>query len=557
MFPQINKARGIHLKTIELKNLFDNSLIREMKEQDESLHLLNMSSMYCNGTPTNYHEAKSTPQAAEWMEVCKEELRNLKRMGVWEEVEGDNVTQILGTQWVFALKSDSDSRPLRHEACLVVQGHQQIRGVNFEETFAPTPTFATLQSILMMASKNSWKINTFDVTSAYLHSKINEVIFVRPPPGVTIGKNKVLRLKKALYGLKQAGRCWWLHLKNILQEIGFKANDNDQSTYAYKISKDYAMLSIHVDNGVLVTRKDNIREKMKLKLTEKLKLRWDEDINSIVGIEIKWKGNGFCLKQPGLIKKLIEAIDIQLTVSQPLPDIKLESSPASQIDHHYLSAIGMMLYLAQATQPDVMYAVNYLARFAMNDQHNIWKALKHLVDYINTTKHQTLKIGVDNTRRDMEVYIDANWGGEGSRSQHGFCSILYSTMVACNSKRQSCIASSTCQAEYVVLSFAAREVLWLASNLEDMIGHQCPVLLLDNKSAIQIEINSNSKKKSRHIQRQFNIINELVVGQKVKINWIATTEQMADIFTKAQGKIKTNQFRGCMECLWGCVLRRT
>ncbi|MBW0526964.1 hypothetical protein O181_066679 [Austropuccinia psidii MF-1] len=172
MFPQIDKASEIHLKTIELKNLFDNSLICEMTEQDKCLHLLNMSGMYCIGTPTNYHKAKSTPQAAEWMEACEEELRNLNSMEVWEEVEGVNVTQILGTQWVFALKSDSDGRLIRHKACLVVRGHRQIQGVNFEETFAPTPTFAILQSILTIASKNLWKINTFDVTSAYLHSKI-------------------------------------------------------------------------------------------------------------------------------------------------------------------------------------------------------------------------------------------------------------------------------------------------------------------------------------------------------------------------------------------------
>ncbi|MBW0538921.1 hypothetical protein O181_078636 [Austropuccinia psidii MF-1] len=550
-FPQIDKAGGIHLKTIELKDLFDNRLIREIKEQDECLNLLNVSSMYCNGAPTNYHEARSSPQAHEWMAACEEELENLKRMGVWEEAEGNNTTQVLGTRWVFAVKSDSDGKPIRHKARLVVQGHRQVRGVNFEETFAPTPTFATLRSILTIASKNLWKINTFDVTSAYLHSKIDEVIYVKPPPGVNIRENKVLRLKKALYGLKQAGRCWWLHLKNVLQEIGFKANDNDQSTYVYKSGEDCAMLWIHVDDGVLVTSNDEMRERMKLNLTEKLKLRWDDGINSIVGIEIKRKDNGFYLKQPGLIKKLIEATNSHLTANQPLPDVKLESSPAVQIDRQYLSAIGMMLYLAQATRPDIMYAVNYLARFAMNVQPDHWKALNHLVDYINTTKHQNLRIEVDNTRRDMEVYVDANWGGEGSRSQHGFCVILYGTMVAWNSKRQSCIASSTCQAEYMALSFAAKEALWLASNLEDVIGHQCPVLLSDNKSAIQIANNSSSKKKSRHIQREFHIINEMVVNKKVTINWIATAEQMADIFTKTQGKNKTKQFRECMEGLWG------
>ncbi|MBW0488278.1 hypothetical protein O181_027993 [Austropuccinia psidii MF-1] len=209
--------------------------------------------------------------------------------------------------------------------------------------------------------------------------------------------------------------------------------------YVYKHKEDYAMLWIHVDGGVLVTRNNNIRDKLKLKLTEKMKLIWDEDINSIVGIEIKREANSFILKKPRLIKKLVKAAD-----SQPLPEIKLESSPESKIDPHYLLAIGMILYLAQATRPDIMYAVNYLARFAMNSQHNNWKALRHLVDFINTTKHQTLKVRVDNTRRNVEVYVDTNWGGEGSRSQHGFCIVLYGTMVAWSSKRKSCIASSIC-----------------------------------------------------------------------------------------------------------------
>ncbi|MBW0464876.1 hypothetical protein O181_004591 [Austropuccinia psidii MF-1] len=226
-------------------------------------------------------------------------------------------------------------------------------------------------------------------------------------------------MKKALYGLKKARRYWWIHLKEILQEIGFKENENDQSTYVYKHGEDYAMLWIHVENGVLVTRNDTIMERLKLKLTARLKLIWDKDINSIVGIEINREGTGFILKQPGLIKKLIKATDNHLTASKPLSDIKLKSSPASQIKHKYLLAI---------------------ARFAINTKHDHWKALKNLVDYISTTKHKALQVGVDNARRSMDVYIDANWGGEGSRSQNGFRIVLYGTMVAWNSKMQSCIA---------------------------------------------------------------------------------------------------------------------
>ncbi|MBW0561103.1 hypothetical protein O181_100818 [Austropuccinia psidii MF-1] len=362
--------------------------------------------MYCNGSLTNYHEAEKAPQALEWMSACEEELMNLECMGVWEEVRCNSNTQILGMQWVFALKVDSEGRQTRYKAFLVIQGHWQIWNFNFEETFSLTPSFATLH-------------------------KINKNTFVKPPPGVTIGEKKVLKLTKALYRLKQAGRCWWLHLKNILQEIRFQANENDQSTYTYKHGEDFSMLWILVDDGVLVASNFIIMERLKLELMSRLKLRWDKDINSIVGLKVKREGKVYVLKKPGLIKKLIQA-DSYLTASQPLPNLKLEPSPALQIDHNYLSEIGMILYLAQAMCPNVMYAVNYLARFAMNAQDNHWEALKHLVDYINTTKHQHSKVGMDNTRKSIEVYIDTNWGGEGSRSQHGFCILFHGTMVAWN-----------------------------------------------------------------------------------------------------------------------------
>ncbi|MBW0557118.1 hypothetical protein O181_096833 [Austropuccinia psidii MF-1] len=119
-------------------------MIREIQEKDECLHLLNVSSMYCNGAPTNYHEAKKTPQASAWMTACKEELMNLKDMDIWEQFKHESNTKTLGTRWVFALRMDPNGKPIRQKAWLVVQGHRQIRGVNFEETFAPPPSFATL-----------------------------------------------------------------------------------------------------------------------------------------------------------------------------------------------------------------------------------------------------------------------------------------------------------------------------------------------------------------------------------------------------------------------------
>ncbi|MBW0516963.1 hypothetical protein O181_056678 [Austropuccinia psidii MF-1] len=138
------------------------------------------------------------------------------------------------------------------------------------------------------------------------------------------------------------------------------------------------MFWIHADDGVLVTSNDTIMERLKLMLIKILKLKWDKNINIIVGIEVKRERYGLILKQRGKIKKLIQATDSCITSSQPLHEINLESSPASQSDRNYLLARWMILYLAQTKGQDVMYIMNYLARVSMEAQHNHWKALKHL-----------------------------------------------------------------------------------------------------------------------------------------------------------------------------------
>ncbi|MBW0537727.1 hypothetical protein O181_077442 [Austropuccinia psidii MF-1] len=486
-----------------------------------------------------------------WKRACEEELKSLEDMGVWSEVKRPIDKQILGTRWVFATKSNQQGELIRYKARLVVQGHCQVKGINFEETFAPTPTFATLRSVFAIASAYRWRVTTFDVMTAYLHSQLDEDIYVKAPPGVTTGPGMVFKLNKALYGLKQAGRCWWLHIKSILREIGFQANEEDQSTYVYRQDGHMAILWIHVDDGVMATSDDILWEELKKKLTSRLKLKWDKEINSIVGIETIRKEDTFILKQTSLINKLTSNSNNGFTAYEPLPQERLQSNKAVQMDRAYLSKIGMILYLAQATRPDIMYAVNYLARFAMNADESHWRALNHLISYIRTTKDQELVINSTKKEEGMKIYVDANWGGEGWRSQHGYCGFLMGSLVMWNSKRQSCIAASTCQAEYMALSFGAKEALWLLRNMEGVTGPITPTILSNNQSAG----NASSQKKSRHIEREFHIINELVVKKKVNLGWVDTKHQLADIFTKNLRRIKIKLFIEAMGGLWGGVLK--
>ncbi|MBW0539433.1 hypothetical protein O181_079148 [Austropuccinia psidii MF-1] len=505
--------------TIQITNLFDTSMIQEVDYQDQSFELMNLTATLDGESPRTYYEAMDNPDSKAWQEAMQTEPESIDNMAVWEECDVLPGQHILGTRWVFTLKRNSSGDVVRYKARIVVQGHRQIKASNLH-----------------------WEVQTFDVATAYLHSKLDESIYVRLPPGHPLRPGRALKLNKALYGLKQAGRCWWQHLQNVLSEIGFRSNQEDQSTYIYKNGEDHALLWIHVDDGLLGASTMTLMEDLKVKLSRKLLLKWDLGIHSIVGIGVRRVGNTFYLSQSALAKKISESHPSNITAEQPLPDLNLESGKATKLDKEYLSRIGMLLYLAQATRPDIMFLVNYLARFSMNTTRKHWAALEYLINYVRGTQINSLKIEADNNKEAMEMYVDANWGGEASRSQHGFIGFLWGSPVTWNSRRQTCVASSTCQAEYMALSFAARAGIWLSQAINTVFDGIVPTLISDNKAAIQIASDSGSRKNSRHIQREFHLINELLTTKRVTISWIKSEDQKADIFTKRLGKLKIKRF---------------
>lgn len=132
--------------------------------------------------------------------------------------------------------------------------------------------------------------------------------------------------------------------------------------------------------------------------------------------------------------------------------------------------------------------------------------------------------------------MDANWGGEGARSSHGFVTFFLNCPISWSSKRQTCVASSTCHAEYMVLGTACRDAIWLRNLVEYLTGVGNVVNMhCDNTSAIHVARNNSSNKRTRHTDREFYYINKQVYRGQVFLKWIYTKAQRADILTKALG----------------------
>ncbi|MBW0532137.1 hypothetical protein O181_071852 [Austropuccinia psidii MF-1] len=422
---------------IQVDNLFDGSMIGQLNKQDYFISALNSSSDPTAALPMTYDEEMSSLQASDWKREIKEELHSMNEQQVFgtssigEALRETPRNSILSTKWVFAKKGS----PEHFKGWLVARGFRQIHGINFEETFAPTPTFGAHRLLFSIACKKKWKVCTFDVKVAFLHSLIDKPVYVWPPKGMNQPKYTVLKLKKALYGTKQAARCWWLHLKGILQKIGFKSSGKDQSTYFYDSAKGQAMLWIHVDDGELAGSSNSVINFTCSELDQHLQIKWDKEITGLVGLSIKQTDNEFDLNQSTLIDKLTSLLASKITANFPLPlNCNLLSNTSKEMDREYLKRIGMLLYIAQGTRPDISYAVNYLARFSMGTTSAHWEALEPLISYLRETRNSNLRISKDEKPNALQCYIDANWGGEGNRSTHGFIILHGGNPIAWQSK---------------------------------------------------------------------------------------------------------------------------
>lgn len=286
------------------------------------------------------------------------------------------------------------------------------------------------------------------------------------------------------------------------------------------------------------------------KLKEKLLIKWETNLDQIVGVDVKRHVNGnFTLSQPGLTKKILKSfLPDEKSAKTPMNAQKIPTSPSDDEEKvdvdRYLSAIGSLNYLSVATRPDITYTVNYLAQFSSDPRRQHWQAIEHVMRYLNTSGVKSLKIKPIKTKAHTPIhtYVDANWGGEGARSSHGFITYFLNCPISWTSKRQTCVASSTCHAEYMALGTACRDTVWLKRLIEDLTGDDSIVdMHCANTSAIHVAKDNSLNKRTRHTDREFYYINKQIYKGQISLNWIDSKSQRADVLTKPLGPTLHNE----------------
>src|SRR3954471_4231139 len=164
--------------------------------------------------------------------------------------------------------------------------------------------------------------------------------------------------------------------------------------------------------------------------------------------------------------------------------------------------------------------------------------VKRILRYIKGTLHYGLSFSPSSSSTIL-AYSDADWAGcpDTRRSISGYAIYLGDNLVSWRSKKQPTVSRSSCESEYRALASTASEVKWLCHLLRDLkvTISTTPIILCDNQSAIFLTANPVSHNRSKHIELDYHFVRELVSSKQLRLQYVPTTQQVADVFTKSLG----------------------
>ncbi|SOV08313.1 uncharacterized protein UDID_17347 [Ustilago sp. UG-2017a] len=449
-------------------------------------------------------EALSGEDKKHWEEAMCKELDGLKAMGTWEVADLPKGMNTVNTRWVLKIKTDANLIPTKFKARLVVRGFTQREGIDYTEVFTPV----------------------------YLNSTLHHSIFLKPLLGMKVPPGKAPKLMKGLYGLKQSGREWNMELDSHLRKIGFYCMPSTPCLYSRGTGNSMTIITAYVDDMLITSpsrtevscTKDEIMAKWgtedKGPVKEFLGVRIDRDrIRRRMTLDLT-------AYIKAMVRKWLQTTDLKSWVlMQSLTGVtggdKCDSLAAKQ----YQELVGQLLWISNTAQPDISFTIGTLARYMSSPTSNAWKAALHLVKYLNQTSEYKLLFG-DEANKHLGQQI-------------------------VTSHVQKCVALSAVEAEFVAASEAMREALFFSYLLRDLgVEAHPPTLRTDSQGCIQVSKDPAKHWKLKHIDTRYHFVRDHVQEGEVKIDFVGTTDNVADILTKPLKGLATSW----IACLMGLTM---
>jgi hypothetical protein len=513
--------------------------------------------------PRTYKEAiNDSKHAAAWEDAIQEEIRSLVANGTWEEFIAPDGANVVSTKWVFDIKRLVTGETERFKARLVARGFSQQYGVDYVETFSPTVRMDTLRMFLAFVAKEDLECRQYDIKNAFTESHLKEQIFLQPPQGVTVKKGHVLRALRSLYGLKQAGRNWSLLLKEFLIKIGFKQSLADPCLYVHHERGIY--LLVYVDDIPAAARERSQLDWFYTELSMRFTAKDLEEIHKILGVRITRdrKNHTIYMDQELYLKTVCDSMGITKGKykMRTTPAANLESLLASLESEtpinaeQYSRGIGQLMYGMVFTRPDIAFTLGRLSQHVKSPVERHGHALKWLLQYIKSTIKQKIRLGPGGAHQDtMGIYTDADWASDkvDRKSISGGAGVFYGGPFGWASKKQTSVATSSAESEYISQAMYAKFGQWAAQVWKDLgvpqyinANQERTVQMYgDNQGALALVKNPHLHERSKHIDISHHYKRDMAEKKLLEITYIPTTDMIADGMTKPLARVAHEKFR--------------
>ncbi|GKA27974.1 putative ribonuclease H-like domain-containing protein [Tanacetum coccineum] len=383
------------------------------------------------------------------------------------------------------LAQSGSSRIKRMREILLSQGFRHEEGIDYDEVFAHVSRIEVIRLFLAFASYMGFTVYQMDVKSAFLYGAIEVEVYVHQPPGFVdpAHQNKVYKVIKALYGLHQALRASYETLSSFLIENGFRRGTIDKTLFIKKNKNDIMLVQVYVDDIIFGSTKKSMCIEFEDCMHKRFQMSSMGELTFFLGLQNSY-----------------------YSIKSNKPLVKDEDGEDVDV-HVYKSMIGSLMYLT-ASRPDIMFAVCACARFQVTPKASHLNAVKRIFRYL---KHQP-KLGLWYPRDspfELEAFSDSDYGGASldRKSTTGGCQFLGRRLISWQCKKQTIVANSTTEAEYVAAANCCGQVLWIQNQMMDYgFNFMNTKIHIDNESTISVIKNPVAHSRTKHIEESISFL---------------------------------------------------
>ncbi|KAG8501803.1 hypothetical protein CXB51_004715 [Gossypium anomalum] len=471
-------------------------------EADLVAYALNVAEdIDANQEPSNYSEAISCEDSEKWMFAMQEKMESLHKNKTWDRVKLPKGKKTVRCKWVFKKKEGTPGvEEPKYKTRLVAKGYSQVPGVDFTDVFSPVVKHNSIRALLGIVAMHDLELEQLDVKTAFLHGELEEDIYMQQPEGFTVSEKEdyVCLLKKSLYGLKQSPRQWYKRFDSFMTSHDFKRSSFDSCVY-FKKNNDgsFVYLLLYVDD-MLIAAKD--------------------------------KGE---IRKKGYIEKLLCRFNMRSAkpVSTPLAaaHFRLSSALSPQSDDEikymshvpYSSAVGSLMY--------AMFVHVQIYHMQSVQLADIWR------------------IPFGRTEDGVIGYVDADFAGDldRRRSLTGYVFTIGGCAISWKATLQTTVALSTTEAEYMAITEACKEAIWLKGLFSELNEDlQISTVFCDSQSAIFLTKDQMFHERTKHIDVRYHFVRDIIARGDIVVSKISTHENPADMMTKS---LPITKFEHCLD----------